>query len=59
MNLPVPFALPSFRTIVRGKESPMSTLFLLLIAYGGWRTVRAALATLRELPRSNEDMVFF
>jgi hypothetical protein len=37
----------------------MSALLLLLIAYGGWRTVRAALATLRELPRSNEDMVFF
>lgn len=37
----------------------MSALLLLVIAYGGWRTVRAAIATLRELPRSNEDMVFF
>ena len=37
----------------------MTALLLLLAAYGGWRTVRAALATLRELPRSNDDMVFF
>ena len=37
----------------------MTTLLFLVIAYGGWRSVRAAVATLRELPRSNEDMVFF
>ena len=34
-------------------------LLFLLVAYGGWRSLRAAIATLRELPRSNEDMVFF
>ena len=37
----------------------MSTLLLLLAAYGGWRAVSAALAALRQLPRSNQDMVFF
>ena len=37
----------------------MSVLFILVAAYGGWRTIRAALATLQSLPRSNEDMVFF
>jgi hypothetical protein len=37
----------------------MFTLLTLLAAYGGWRAVRAALETLRRLPRSNDDMVFF
>lgn len=37
----------------------MSALLILLVAYGGWRAVSAALAALRQLPRSNEDMVFF
>lgn len=37
----------------------MTALLLLLAAYSGWRAVRAGLNTLRDLPRSNEDMVFF
>ena len=37
----------------------MTALLLLLVAYGGWRAVRAGFDTLRGLPRSNEDMVFF
>jgi hypothetical protein len=37
----------------------MTALLLLLVAYGGWRAVRTAVDTLRGLPRSNEDMVFF
>ena len=37
----------------------MTALLLLLVAYGGWRTVLCAVDTLRGLPRSNEDMVFF
>ena len=37
----------------------MSALLLLLAAYGGWRALRSALATLASLPRSNDDMVFF
>ena len=37
----------------------MSVLLLLLATYGGWRIVAAALDSLRGLPRSNEDMVFF
>ena len=59
MRSPVPLGLSTFRTLVRGKENPMSTLLLLLAAYGGWRAVRSALALLASLPRSNEDMVFF
>jgi hypothetical protein len=37
----------------------MTALLLLAAAYGGWRTLRTALTTLRELPSCNEDMVFF
>lgn len=37
----------------------MLVLLTLVAAYGGWRAVRAALASLRALPRCNEDMVFF
>ena len=59
MSHPVPLVSTSFRTTVRGKERNMSVLFILVAAYGGWRVVRAALATLESLPRSNEDMVFF
>ena len=50
---------PIFRTNVRRKESTMLTLLILAAAYGGWRVVRAALESLRSLPRSNDDMVFF
>jgi hypothetical protein len=36
-------------------------LIVLAVAtvYGGWRVVRAALASLRQLPRSNDDLVFW
>ena len=37
----------------------MTALLILAAAYGGWRAARAALSALRELPRSNDDMVFF
>jgi hypothetical protein len=37
----------------------MLTLLLIAAAYGGWRAVRAALESLRALPRSNEDMIFY
>jgi hypothetical protein len=37
----------------------MLTLILLVAAFGGWRATRAALASMRSLPRSNDDMVFF
>jgi hypothetical protein len=55
----MPLTVPTFRTRVRRKEPAMSTFLILLAAYGGWRAVSAALATLRQVPRSNEDMVFF
>jgi len=37
----------------------MSIVLMLAVAYGGWRGVHAAIASLRGLPRRNEDMVFF
>jgi hypothetical protein len=41
------------------RKSAMFTLLILAAAYGGWRLVRAALESLRALPRSNDDMIFF
>lgn len=37
----------------------MFTLFILAAAWGAWRVVAAALASLRDLPRSNQDMIFY
>jgi hypothetical protein len=37
----------------------MFTVLLIAAAYGGWRLVRAALESLRELPRTNDDMIFY
>jgi hypothetical protein len=37
----------------------MLILLALVAAYGGWRLARATLASLRSLPRSNDDLVFF
>jgi hypothetical protein len=37
----------------------MLVLLTLAGLYAGWRISRAALASLRSLPRSNDDMVFF
>jgi hypothetical protein len=37
----------------------MLSLLLIAALWGGWRTVRAARQSLRGLPRSNDDMVFY
>ena len=37
----------------------MVTILLLAAAWGGWCALRAVLATLRELPRDNDDLVFY
>lgn len=37
----------------------MLALLSLAALYGGWRVARALSDSLRALPRSNEDMVFF
>jgi hypothetical protein len=37
----------------------MLSLLIALALYGGWRAGRLATQTLRQLPRSNEDLVFF
>ena len=41
------------------KGSNMLALFSLIALYGGWRATRALLDTLRRLPRSNDDLIFF
>lgn len=37
----------------------MFTLFILAAAWGAWRLAAAALASLSDLPRSNQDMIFY
>lgn len=37
----------------------MLAILSLAALYAGWRLGRAALEALRNLPRSNDDMVFF
>jgi hypothetical protein len=37
----------------------MFTLLILATLYGGYRVTRAVLESLRALPRSNEDMIFY
>jgi len=37
----------------------MLTLLILLAALGGWGAARAATRLVRELPRSNDDLVYF
>jgi hypothetical protein len=37
----------------------MLALLSFAALYGGWRGIRAVLATLRQLPRSNDDLIFF
>ncbi|AEG91157.1 Hypothetical protein Rta_00960 [Ramlibacter tataouinensis TTB310] len=37
----------------------MLTLLSIAAVYGVWRATRAVLASLRDLPRCNEDMVYF
>ncbi len=37
----------------------MVTLLILSLLWGGWRLGAAAVRSLRGLPRSNDDMVFF
>lgn len=37
----------------------MFTLFILAAAWVGWRLAAAAVSSLRHLPRSNDDMIFY
>lgn len=37
----------------------MFILLTLAALYGGWRAVRGASRSLRELPQRNEDMIFY
>ena len=41
------------------KGLAMLILFALAGTYAGWRAVRAAWMSLRNLPRSNDDLVFW
>jgi hypothetical protein len=52
--------LPAHVSHNRAKKGKIVIAILSLAAlYAGWRIVRAAVAALRDLPRSNDDMVFF
>ncbi len=51
--------MPTFRTIVRRKEITMFTFLMIAGVYGAYRVARAAIESLRHLPRSNEDMIFY
>jgi hypothetical protein len=48
-----------FRTTVRRKDPIMLALLSLAALYGAWRLGRATYDSLRRLPRSNDDLVFF
>ncbi len=37
----------------------MLTVLIIAAVYGAYRVARAAIASLRDLPRSNEDMIFY
>jgi hypothetical protein len=37
----------------------MIALLSLAVVYGAWRVARATLDTVRRVPRSNDDLVFF
>ena len=37
----------------------MLALFSIAALYGGWRVTRAALDAVRQLPRSNDELVYF
>ena len=37
----------------------MLTLLILAVAYGGVRVLIAAVTSLRDVPRSNDDMIFY
>ena len=41
------------------KGIAMFTILILSLLWGGWRVTAAAVRSLRGLPRSNDDMVFF
>jgi divalent metal cation (Fe/Co/Zn/Cd) transporter len=37
----------------------MAILITLTLLWAGWRLARAAIESLRDVPRSNDDMIFF
>jgi len=37
----------------------LAVLLIAGVAYAGWRVARAITSSLRGLPRSNEDMIFY
>jgi hypothetical protein len=41
------------------ERKTMTTFLILALLCGGWGIAGAAIASLRSLPRSNDDMVFF
>lgn len=41
------------------KGNLMFTILIIAGVYGVYRVARAAIESLRELPRTNEDMIFY
>ena len=55
----IPIRSPIFRTIVRRKGFSMLSLLILALVYAGLRTLAFAIRSLRDVPRSNDDMIFY
>lgn len=53
------FCWSIFRTIVRGKGNAMLFLLLAIAVVAAARAAQSALASLRSLPRSNEDWIWY
>jgi hypothetical protein len=54
-----PLCTPIFRTTVRERKIPVVTLLIVALAWGLVRGLAAFVRLLRNLPRSNDEMVFF
>jgi hypothetical protein len=54
-----PLCKPIFRTTVRERKIPVVTLLIVALAWGLVRGLAAFVRLLRNLPRSNDEMVFF
>ena len=53
------FCWSMFRTTVRRKGNAMLFLLLTIAALAATRAAQSALASLRSLPRSNEDWIWY
>lgn len=59
MPAPSSFLIFISHTRALKRSRVMLSILILAAVAGAWRIARLALQGLRELPRANEDMVFF